>query len=805
MPDKGTDCSYSAHRVVSPKGQAPFRIREDVHRRFNRTATITSTDAAGSPVSHKVKISLKLGAPPAADEPFVFPLSARQLAMVGAGAAEIGNAMLDAIFGKLLIYSRHQAGDAVWSAMRRLQGPTGSTVGGPAMTVLLGVGLPALLAGMPRNSARTKFAKALGWITECLGNVNASTDPDDLTDLVFAANKVKDLKAKITQLSPTASTAGSKRVLAARLVGLDGFDAEKHVGETDTWRTACQQFVVEAWHPPKLKMVHLAVGLANEDTAFRHRLGPFLSRLRPSQSEVPAELVPIVVRFQGLLGPSDDISVRVSADGFCIMHLAQPGAPSEAFDAWLQDNPWARGLADGPQMVVVEVKTRSTPATIRKISQVVSDNGGTRLFVLDLDKVADRLRWRKLVNPRALRAQICMLGAATDTTLCLSVESTPFDITYAVLTHLGDRGIDAFLTVILNVFRDEVVGPMTKMLVSNVPPSKSKVMHALGVTPPPGVTEAGLKYDHLRNRALLRAIRNNNGPFGFVVSAKVEANDEWDVNMGGGDRWQQGYNKADEAPSTCKLQAALVRHRIGVHWTSFASCAGWLLAWLALEEDETLADRFDSIKGMRNCRDRHLSLHRDAGPVALAELGRLGRNLAAFPLDSLPGDGTGIGDATGGVDIQGDAVGLNGNSTKSVDWDSGELAAARSAGADGGHAEVTLTPTDWVFTGRGNKAVVAGESKSTRKGAFKRFPCQCPDCCTFCRCADGATHPDVARRPAAARTGCAECGKALAAQFGIGVPNGVRIVLVLCNQNRFVIDGAPVSCFERHHRIGAGG
>ena len=63
--------------------------------------------------------------------------------------------------------------------------------------------------------------------------------------------------------------------------------------------------------------------------------------------------------------------------------------------------------------------------------------------------------------------------------MCLSVESTPFDITYAVLTHLGDHGIDAFLTVVLDVFRDEVVGPMTKLLELHVPPSKSKVMHDL--------------------------------------------------------------------------------------------------------------------------------------------------------------------------------------------------------------------------------------------------------------------------------------------------------------------------------------
>jgi len=130
---------------------------------------------------------------------------------------------------------------------------------------------------------------------------------------------------------------------------------------------------------------------------------------------------------------------------------------------------------------------------------------------------------------------------------------------------------------------------------------------------PKGVTEAGLKYDHLRNRALLRAIREH-GPFGFVESIKVEANDAWDVNMGGGDRWQQGCNKADEAPSSSNLQVVLTRCRMGVHWTSFASCAGWTLAWLALGEDEILADRFPSIEGMRKCRDRHLSLHRDADP-----------------------------------------------------------------------------------------------------------------------------------------------------------------------------------------------
>ena len=44
-----------------------------------------------------------------------------------------------------------------------------------------------------------------------------------------------------------------------------------------------------------------------------------------------------------------------------------------------------------------------------------------------------------------------------------------------------------------------------------------------------------------------------------------------------------------------------------------------------------------------------------------------------------------------------------------------------------------------------------------------------PDCCQLCRTLVGATHAGVPRREAAAHTGCAECGKALAVDLGIGV------------------------------------
>ena len=96
------------------------------------------------------------------------------------------------------------------------------------------------------------------------------------------------------------------------------------------------------------------------------------------------------------------------------------------------------------------------------------------------------------------------------------------------------------------------------------------------------------------------------------------------------------------------------------------------------------------------------------------------------------GGGTGDGAAPSSVELKDDAVHLNGKSARSVDWNSGNLAMARSAGADGGHIEVTLTPSDWVFAGGGKKAVRVGVSTSRKDGGVrpsshqKNFTCQCP-------------------------------------------------------------------------------
>ena len=158
--EKGADRTCSACREVTPKGQASFKIHESVHRRFGRITAISRTDVAGSADNQKVRLSIKLGTPPAADEPFACPLSESQVTMVGADAVENANAMLE----RLLIYSRHQAGDAVWSSMRKGFGFTGSTVGGAAMTVLLGTGLPAMVKAMPRGQDRNSFAKAVGFV-----------------------------------------------------------------------------------------------------------------------------------------------------------------------------------------------------------------------------------------------------------------------------------------------------------------------------------------------------------------------------------------------------------------------------------------------------------------------------------------------------------------------------------------------------------------------------------------------------------------------------------------------------------------
>ena len=95
-----------------------------------------------------------------------------------------------------------------------------------------------------------------------------------------------------------------------------------------------------------------------------------------------------------------------------------PARPAQPSPRTLQANPWAEGLANEPQIVVVEVKTRFTPSTVKKTAKVVTDNDGKQLFVLDLHCVEDRLRWRKLVHTRGNRAQIMMLGAATGQVGC---------------------------------------------------------------------------------------------------------------------------------------------------------------------------------------------------------------------------------------------------------------------------------------------------------------------------------------------------------------------------------------------------
>ena len=261
-------------------------------------------------------------------------------------------------------------------------GPTGSTIGGGLMTIFLHLGLPEITLSMAGGPAKKFFCEQKRWITDCLGKVSAQSAPTDIIALVTAAYTVKELKAKIKKLDSKASTAGVKAVIAARLVGLPNFDLKEIMGSVASWKTVCLRNLIESWYPPRIETVHLATGLTNESTVFRQRLADFLGRIRHGESEFPLAMVPIETRFAGLIGPLDKDEVRVSADGFTAMQalpFASDASTDEYLTTYFRANSWAEDISKEPQVIVIEVKTRSSPSTIqaiRKIRTSVGDNKG---------------------------------------------------------------------------------------------------------------------------------------------------------------------------------------------------------------------------------------------------------------------------------------------------------------------------------------------------------------------------------------------------------------------------------------------
>jgi len=238
------------------------------------------------------------------------------------------------------------------------------------MTVLLHLGLPAMISDMAGGPDKKLFCEQKRWTVDCLGKVSATSSPTDIIALVTAAYTVKELKTKIKKLDPKASAAGVKAEIVARLVGLSQFDLTETMGSVKNWRTVCLRNLVASWCPPRIETVHLATGLANESTVFRQRLAGFLQGMRRGESEFPLVLVPIKTRFVGLLGPMDKDEVRVSADGFTAMRalpFASDATTDEDLRKCFRVNPWAERISKEPEVIVVEVKTRSSPSSIRTI------------------------------------------------------------------------------------------------------------------------------------------------------------------------------------------------------------------------------------------------------------------------------------------------------------------------------------------------------------------------------------------------------------------------------------------------------
>ena len=434
---------------------------------------------------------------------------------------------------------------------------------------------------------------------------------------------------------------------------------------------------------------------------------------------------------------------------------------------------------------------------------------GIKLFVLNLDEETDRRRWCRLLPNRANRAQVLMLSTATARLVCMSIESTSFGIEYCVLTHVSQYGIDAFQRVVLDIIRDAVLHPLTVKLNEKSPPSKSKAMAELGLPAMPRVTDEGLKFDHLKSRALVAVIKAN-GPFGRVSKMKCRANDDWDVNMGGGDRYQQGFNQSiDRAPYRDNLQLALLRYRIGLHLTAYWCFSAWNGARKALPEGVTLLDRHKTIERMRKARDRASSLHKQTCEESVFMLRHWAKDTVRHPFPTVQLDANISNETVATVAT----ITLSGVTRVALtargvsDWNSGELADSRTTG-DTGHDPVALKEGDWVFGIKGNKLsqIACKKGDKAPAGTKKRERrltqlCMCPDCCQYCRNdEDVSGHAGVTRRPASSAFGCAACGKVLAESHGVVVPDGARVVLVLCNgKPKFKIGDEELDCHGYHH------
>ena len=293
---------------------------------------------------------------------------------------------------------------------------------------------------------------------------------------------------------------------------------------------------------------------------------------KDTKTELPFIIEAVSVETRGLQVGEKDPLAKCSIDallGF-LAHTIAGGVV-----------PWTTGVR--VHVADVEIKTRTVQKTIELRKKVVTNNGGTRIFSVDLDDERGTKRFHELVHLQANRAQLIFIASFSagdekegDARTVVFVEASVLRILYVVFVSVPWKVRRATLDGVLRPTIDRFVTPIILALQKVRRPADSTVLREFGVDPDVHSDEHACALDFATAEALRKLRRGGwNGhadsvgkPLPVMLKLVHKSVELWNKCMNGVDIVSQFVEALTRAHSNSALPMQI-----------WVLCLGVLVAW----------------------------------------------------------------------------------------------------------------------------------------------------------------------------------------------------------------------------------